>query len=311
MKTAPNISKPMQLFLVSFLVSVALLLPKPSYAEVVETLQALLLENYLSRETAQTLVKALDDPRFMELEEKAIDNSGKVLFIEELTKELQKISGDKHLRVMLNKPDFQADASEIASLFSFKALDEDVAYLEARSFPIPTPEIQLFIANLLSQARASKALVIDLRENEGGNGAMFRFLHSFFFEASRFLIFTTYTRFNDTESELYSQLDLPGERLPEIPLFILTSKKTFSAAEALAYSLQAFKRATVVGEMTRGGGNMNSFFSLPSGYYASISTTSVTHAATKTNWEGVGIIPDVQVASGEALEKVLEIIGLE
>src|SRR5687767_8522640 len=104
MKTAPNISKPMQLFLVRFLVSAALLLPKPSYAEVVETLQALLLENYLSKEIAQSLVQALDDPRFMELEDKAIDNSGKVLFIEELTKALQKISGDKHLRVMLSKP---------------------------------------------------------------------------------------------------------------------------------------------------------------------------------------------------------------
>ena len=43
--------------------------------------------------------------------------------------------------------------------------------------------------------------------------------------------------------------------LADIPLFVLTSQKTFSAAEACLYPLQAYERVTVIGEVTRGGAN--------------------------------------------------------
>jgi C-terminal processing protease CtpA/Prc len=84
-------------------------------------------------------------------------------------------------------------------------------------------------------------------------------------------------------------------------LYILTSSRTFSAPEALAYDMQALKRATLVGETTHGGANPTTIFRITDYFSASIPFGSSISAVTKTDTEGAGVKPDVAVPADQAL----------
>lgn len=86
------------------------------------------------------------------------------------------------------------------------------------------------------------------------------------------------------------------------PVYVLTSARTFSGGEDCAYGLQAQKRATLVGETTGGGSNPVSWFSLGHGIVVAIPTTRATNAVTGTNWEHVGVKPDIAVPAAQALQ---------
>jgi C-terminal processing protease CtpA/Prc len=85
------------------------------------------------------------------------------------------------------------------------------------------------------------------------------------------------------------------------PVYVLTSRETFSGGEALSYHLQALKRAVVVGEKTRGGGRRPEIISLGHGLYAAVPFGQGRSPFTGRNWEGVGVQPDVLVPAADAL----------
>ena len=86
-----------------------------------------------------------------------------------------------------------------------------------------------------------------------------------------------------------------------MPVYVLVSKRTSSAAEAFAYTLQAYKRATVIGEITNGEANPGYQFAVNSDMYIMIPAFESTNPVTKTNWQGKGVVPDVQVQNDKAL----------
>jgi hypothetical protein len=84
---------------------------------------------------------------------------------------------------------------------------------------------------------------------------------------------------------------------------VLTSNRTFSGAEEFSYNLQNLKRGTIVGDTTGGGAHPTAtvmFAHLNVG--ARVPFGRAVNPITGTNWEGVGVIPDVAVPSEEALE---------
>jgi len=89
--------------------------------------------------------------------------------------------------------------------------------------------------------------------------------------------------------------------LADKDLYILTSGRTFSAPEAFAYDMQALKRATIVGEMTGGGAHGTTMHRLADHFSASIPFSRSINPVTKTDWEGVGVKPDVVVPADQAL----------
>ena len=89
---------------------------------------------------------------------------------------------------------------------------------------------------------------------------------------------------------------------------MLTSAHTFSAAEAFAYHLQALKRVTVVGETTGGGAHAASEGRLGDHFAFSVSWGNSINPITGTNWEGVGVVPDVKVSADEALAAALKLL---
>jgi len=89
--------------------------------------------------------------------------------------------------------------------------------------------------------------------------------------------------------------------MANIPLFLLTSSRTFSAAEEFAYDLQSMKRATIVGEASGGGAHHNDFVSVDSNFVMSVSIGQAVNPITHTNWEGVGVKPELEVSQEKAL----------
>ncbi len=93
----------------------------------------------------------------------------------------------------------------------------------------------------------------------------------------------------------------------DVPVFVLVSGETFSAAEGLAYVLQQHGRAKVVGETTKGGAHPNLVQTLPEDFMTSIPFMRVVHPVSGGDWEGVGVRPDVQCASNDALTTALRL----
>jgi C-terminal processing protease CtpA/Prc len=85
------------------------------------------------------------------------------------------------------------------------------------------------------------------------------------------------------------------------PVYVLTSPVTISAAEEFAYDLQALGRATVVGETTTGAAHLTAGGQVAPHLFITISIARPINPVTKTNWEGVGVIPDIKVSARDAL----------
>jgi hypothetical protein len=150
-------------------------------------------------------------------------------------------------------------------------------------------------------------VIIDLRDNGGGEPSMVGYLASAFVGPGRD-IYNVFHGRQATASERPAT-PYPGQRLA-MPLYILISGRTGSAAESLAYTLQAAHRATIIGEASGGAANPGDTVDLPGGYSLFVSKLTPINPITHANWEGVGVKPDRVVASADALD-VAHIAALE
>lgn len=148
--------------------------------------------------------------------------------------------------------------------------------------------------------RGADAYILDIRTNGGGAAEGVAYLISHFMEPDKTLMKFYSARGNNETKTLKT---LPAGRLEPKPLYLLTSKGSFSAAEEFAAHVKNFKLGTLVGETTGGGGNNNEFFPTPQGFVVSISYGRAEHPATGRSWEGEGIVADVQVPASAALDR--------
>ena len=145
------------------------------------------------------------------------------------------------------------------------------------------------------------ALIFDLRNNGGGNPAMVQFISSYLFRGSRHLN-TFYWRPTDSYNQLWTQTHVQGKKLTDIPVYVLTSAKTFSAAESFTYALKHMERATVVGETTRGGAHPGGEMAIEEGFVIWMPQGQDINAITNSNFEGIGVIPHIAVSEEKALK---------
>ncbi len=187
-----------------------------------------------------------------------------------------------------------------------RILDGNIGYMEVNIMALQDENGKAAIAAAFAFLRNTDAIILDLRGNTGGSGYAELFM-SYFSEGAPITGATAYWREGDTTREqVFRTTDLgPLSYGAKKPLYVLTSHRTFSAAEGLAYEIQGFKRGTIVGETTGGGANPTNDGNtrLGYGFSAFVPTGYVVSAATGTNWEGVGVKPDVDVPASEALGK--------
>ena len=179
----------------------------------------------------------------------------------------------------------------------------NVGYLDLRGFApfefgVAGQSERQAIESALQLLAGTDALIIDLRDNGGGAPQMVGYLGSAFVRREAD-IFNTFHGRGHTMSE--APLDwYPQPRL-DTPLFLLTSARTASAAEAFAYTLQSAKRATVVGEASMGAANPGGEVDAGHGFSVFVSFATPINPITKTNWEGHGVAPDIAVEHALAL----------
>jgi C-terminal processing protease CtpA/Prc len=153
--------------------------------------------------------------------------------------------------------------------------------------------------NLLAH---TDALIIDLRRCRGGDPAMVALLCSYLFDDDVHLN-DLYHRADDSTAQFWTSPYVPGSRFGGTkPLYVLTSSTTFSGAEELTYNLQQRRRATVIGETTRGGAHPVRAYRVDAHLRATVPIARAINPVSGTNWEGTGVTPDVEVPAEGAFE---------
>lgn len=290
---------------------------KETINEFVERSSNLLKEKYVFPAVAEKIVAHINNKN----KEGFFDDfTDAIEFAEVMTKEMQSISNDKHMRVHVKNSEnklagelpnplkniYKTESQFKSINFGFTKLEKikgNIGYLKLDGFA-PLHVAKDYADLAMKYLSTSEAVIIDLRKNNGGSPDLVQYICSYFFEKPTHLN-SLYNRVSNDTAHFVSLEKVGGQKMPDIPLFVLTSSKTFSAGEEFAYNIQTQKRGTLVGETTGGGANPGQIFNVTENLEIFIPTGMAINPITKTNWEGVGVIPDIETAAEEALEKVL------
>ena len=179
-------------------------------------------------------------------------------------------------------------------------LPGNVGYLNVTGF-MGAPGSNQAIADALRFLERTAAILIDMRQNPGGNGQMSHYLFSHFLPATPIPTIQIKSRQSPEPFVMHSVANVAGPRRTDVPLYVLTSRGTGSAAEEFSFVLKNNRRATLVGEPTAGAGHMVNFFPLSDGFQVGVSITRVSDPRTGAEWEANGVAPDVAVPADRAL----------
>jgi C-terminal processing protease CtpA/Prc len=233
-----------------------------------------------------------------------------------LTKHLQEVSKDKHLRILYNPAGIagaqpaatdEERARRVAAerrgnygLHRVERLDGNVGYIELRGFS-GSQEAGSAVAAAMNLLANTDALIFDLRRNGGGSPVTIGFISSYLFDKPVHLN-DFYVRETGRRQSFHTAETVEGRRYGQAkPVFVLTSNRTFSAAEEFTYNLKNLKRAVIVGETTGGGAHPGGVRRITDHFGIWLPTGRAINPITGTNWEGVGITPDIAVNPEEAL----------
>ena len=288
--------------------------------EMVKNLADSIEVNYIISEKAPMLKKNL----LKELKKGNFDQfNEKNALAEHLSHLLVSWSNDRHFLILKAEPagerlvmpsSYDHLAKDNYAFEKLEHLDGNIAYIKFNRF-IPPAYTGSLISSAMLFAANSDAVIIDLRDNFGGSPETVSLLAGFFLKEPT-LLTINYTRATDSKEETWSSeadvrinssssenFIIPTnslERLKDIPVYILTSKRTFSAAELFSSSLQGYKRAKTVGENTGGGGHGIMPYEIAQGFTAYIPMARFYHPLTKESWEVVGVTPDIPCPASDA-----------
>ena len=237
-------------------------------------------------------------------------------FAEKVNADLVAITRDKHLnfRVIVSSDVgeeaagslhhpvryYRLRAKENAGFYRLDWIEPGIGYIDLRRFYSFDQAKDMAVAAMVFLANA-RAIIVDVRENGGGSGD---YLSSYFLPYPTQLS-GSFSRQTGTLTEIWTRRDIGMEPRLDVPLFILTGPNTFSASESFAYDMQSRKRATLVGEPTKGGGHSVDVFAIDDLFEFYISTERSISPVTGGNWEGTGVIPDIRVPASSALDAAL------
>jgi len=282
-------------------------------ARVIDGAIAKLDESYVFPETAKRMADTVR-ARQKRGEYDAVTNGAS--FARLLTEDFQSVSHDRHLRVNFSPRALPAQNSsgpspdQVARMrrqmeqmncgfVKVEQLEGNVGYVKFNMFADPNvcgptaSAAMNFVAN-------SDALIVDLRDNGGGDPRMVAYICSYLF-SQRTHVNDLWTRKTNSTEEFWTS-DVPGKKLGDkVPVYVLTSKRTFSGAEEFTYNLKSLKRATIVGETTGGGAHPVNGQRIDEHFMIGVPFARAINPITKTNWEGAGVEPDVKVPASEAL----------
>lgn len=241
------------------------------------------------------------------------------VLVSQLTSDLRSVNGDLHMSATYS-PEIDADASKENKVsikidnrgqwtnYGFqeiKILDGNIGYLKINHFTSWNhfEDAKKVITRSINTIQNTDALIIDVRNNSGGFEEIVAYLISYFFDGESIHLSDYYYRYSDQRYGVYTTVDIPGTKLPNIPIYVLVNSRSASAAESLAYMLKHLKRATIIGEITAGAGNGAMTHRINNRFTVTIASETTINAITKTSFEQVGVIPNIKTSSDEAFSK--------
>jgi retinol-binding protein 3 len=244
-----------------------------------------------------------------------------------LTQMLQEISEDRHLRLWAaaGSPAGATATEETMRAWARESryglpvdsiLPGNVGYLQVKSFnydpDLVRSEAAGHMATVMERLRDVRALIIDVRGNGGGHPVMAAVLSSYLFDDVPVHLTSLFWRTERRFDHFHTDPLVPGPKLGSgVPVYVLTDRATFSAAEGFAYNLQARGRVTVVGEPTGGGAHPGGVYRVGNTLMGFIPGGRAVNPVTGSNWEGAGVTPDLAVPATDALQAALERIRAE
>lgn len=277
-----------------------------------------LTDYYVYPDVAAKMVQAIHDHQ-KHGDYSSISNGDE--FADALTTDLRSVSHDRHLHVSYDpfigpaesspsggprRPDPAEEAlfrstleRENCTFSKLEVLDHNIGYIKFGAFPPPNICGSTVVAAMNFLAHTD-ALIFDLRENHGGDPEMVDFMVSYLFRESTHV--NDLTNRHDNETHQYWTLPwVPGPRLTDQPVYVLTSHQTFSGGEEFTFDLQTQKRATIVGETTGGGAHPVRGLSAGDHFSIGVPFGRPINPVTHGDWEGKGVEPDVKVSAADAL----------
>jgi C-terminal processing protease CtpA/Prc len=292
-------------------------------AAIIEGVAAEIRERYIFPDIAETMSKHIHK----RAEAGAYnDITSLAEFTRRLTTDLVSASQNEHLEVLVYED--RNGGQQTAEQDRWDHYVEDMRYLnygftklerlagnvgclELRQFVYPSIAGRTAVG-AMSFLAGTDAVIIDLRQNDGGRDEMIQLILTYFFEAPVHLSTSDY-RGRETQGQCWTLPYVPDPRMTDVPLFVLIGRHTYSAAEGFAYYTQALRRATLIGEKTVGAAHSTHSFFLPDlKIKLCIPVGGDISPVTGTDWEGTGVKPDIEVPGDQALRiahaKALEVL---
>ena len=238
-------------------------------------------------------------------------------FADAITAGLYAVAHDKHIRIeyspdavaMNTRMPSNADLQRAMQMFASRnygvagalRLKGNIGYLHLGNFG-PMPDSKAVIDAAMTMLHGTDALVIDVRHNGGGDPDSLDYLMGYFYSKPVELTSIVMVQNGTTQTlRQFSTANVTGLKYLGKPLYVLTDDRTFSCAEQFAYDMKSLHRATLIGTTTGGGANPGDFFRLSDHFSIFVPYGYSRNPYTKTNWEGVGVAPDVPTSAGDAL----------
>jgi hypothetical protein len=291
---------------------------KPDAAErqrVIDGVIAILKQYYIDPDVAQKMAEVLLSHEKSGDDDAVTDGAA---FAALLTRQLREVSHDLHLEVAYFQnplPDrppaptperlarYRAAMEEQNCTFEkVEILPHHIGYLKLNSFPDPSVCESTAKAAMASLNDAS-AIIFDLRGNRGGYPSMVMLIAAYLFDHPEYM----YTPRENTTERCWTRSPVPGNKLADKPVYVLTSARTFSGAEHFSYNLKMLKRATLVGETTGGATDVGNFHRIDDHFGMGIRETRAINPYAEPDWAVTGVEPDVKVKAADALETAVKL----
>lgn len=288
-----------------------------THTQIIQSLSEKLKAYYVYPEVAEQICGGLKE--HLEAGEYADITDGEFLALA-LTTHIQEINQDKHLWVrwypqplpnhegsLLQNQERLVEFRQQAKLNNYgidkvERLPGNIGLIDIRYFYRPSWGSGDTAAAAMNFLANMNALIFDLRQCRGGNPGMVALISTYLFEGEPIHLNSLYWREADFSEQYWTLPYVPGKRFGNKPVYVLTSKDTFSAGEEFAYNLQSRQRATLVGEITGGGAHPGSPYRLHPHFEVFIPNGRAINPITNDNWEGRGVIPDISIPQKQALD---------
>jgi retinol-binding protein 3 len=282
--------------------------------EVITELARRIDTEYIHPSVGTTLVALLKQ----RLEMKAYERlSNPDEFTEQLTRDLQAASRDRHLNLFWSAEPIPPPLGDspppdkleplkkwTGGIRQLEVLDGNVGYMKLVGVGA-RPASEEAIAAAFAFLHHTDALIIDNRANTGGDPRTVMLYLSYLVDRPPFVVTRKVGR-DGTVLEELGTTEISKFRYPSTkPVYILTSIGTFSAGAGMAYQLRLLGRATIIGEESERGTGYPRAIGVGHGVYAWIPYARSVSALAAMDPPNNRVKPDIEVAAQYALEEAL------